>query len=671
MQVKTIGETSTLLAMSLLLPFGLCAGELPDGFRQVSYIQSSGTQHIDIDYTLKYGDSFVVEFLPLETPSSNLGVFGHRANATDKDSQNISCSYSSDGNIIADYYDTSSGSDDVMTYRIFRRMGSALNTYDRFVVYSSPLVRASYYGKGVSILDTYGGYNSAGYTRDFTCAGSAWIFAVSGYEGWAPARMRFFGLRVWRGSELACDIVPVVRISDDKPGVYDLARGRFFDNAASGEDFTASEAYFPEGYVELPSITGTGTQYINTGLNLRLPDESFEIVFAPILKPEGENARAGVFGAGNNSSYDKAFSVCCASDGSLFADRNTSDQAGGWHRHVVENVVFNRENWIVVTNAAAFSRVSTGYGKSSFAASTSVNASTAQTFTTVQTATIFASNGMSEWQKAAMRFKRARVMCRDYVVADMVPAKRSSDGKVGVYDLKRRLFLTNAAEEGPDFYEEGVSKFVEYLETDGATFSANNDNPGEAILLDYIPASNSVVKAKVMMRGDDRQGAVFCCRNDNSRDSFTLFYIPSSGGFRWDYNDVLVQYASNGSDVIRYLTASNTGLYVGGTRVLSKTPANYAPANRLMLFASYQATLPKVPKPTSNYAKCRLYSFKVYDGDDLSIDLHPCLNKEGEPGLYDNVSGRIYYNIISGTRFTPSDKEVPAPWQKALVIIVR
>ena len=66
MQVKTIGETSILLAMSLLLPFGLCAGELPDGFRQVSYIQSSGTQHIDIDYALKYGDSFVVEFLPLE-----------------------------------------------------------------------------------------------------------------------------------------------------------------------------------------------------------------------------------------------------------------------------------------------------------------------------------------------------------------------------------------------------------------------------------------------------------------------------------------------------------------------------------------------------------------------------------------------------------------------------
>lgn len=670
MYMKVTGGMSALLAMSLLLPLGLFAGELPDGFRHVSYIQSSGTQHIDIDYVLKYGDSFVVEFLPLETPSSSMGVFGHRANATDANSQNISCSYSAERNIIADYYDTSSGSDDVMTYRIFRRMGSALNTYARFVVYASPQVRASYYGNGVSILDTDGGYNTAAYTRDFTCAGSAWIFAVNGYEGWAPARMRFFGLRVWRGSELACDIVPVVRLSDCKPGVYDLVRGRFFGNAASGVDFTASEAYFPEGYVELPSITGTGTQYIDTGLKLRLPDESFEVVFAPIVKPEGQDARAGVFGAGNDSSYDKAFSVCCASDGRLFTDRNTSDTTG-WHRHVVENVVFNRENWIVVTNAATFSRVTTGYGKSSFEASTLVHTSKAQTFTTVGTATIFASNGMSEWQKAAMRFKRARVMCRDYMVADMVPVKRRADGKVGVYDLKRRLFLTNAAEEGPDFYEEGVSKFVEYLETDGATLHANDNKPGEAILLDYTPTSNSVVKTKVMMCGDDRQGALFCCRNDNSRDSFTLFYIPSAGGFRWDYNDVLVHYASKGSDVTRNLIASNTGLYVEGERVLQKTPANYTPANRLMLFASYQATLPKVPKPSSNYAKCRLYSFKVYDGDVLSIDLYPCLNKEGEPGLYDNISGRIYYNIISGTRFTPSDKEVRAPWQKKLAIVVR
>ena len=81
-----------------------------------------------------------------------------------------------------------------------------------------------------------------------------------------------------------------------------------------------------------------------------------------------------------------------------------------------------------------------------------------------------------------------------------------------------------------------VSNFVEYVETDG------NNAPGEYVLLDYTPSSNSVVETEVAIRDLKISHGIFCTRGSTSTDRpFTLFYVGNSG-LRWDYNRTTAEY---------------------------------------------------------------------------------------------------------------------------------
>ena len=61
-----------------------------------------------------------------------------------------------------------------------------------------------------------------------------------------------------------------------------------------------------------------------------------------------------------------------------------------------------------------------------------------------------------------------------------------------------------------------------------------------------------------------------------------------------------------------------------------------------------------------NKANARLYYMQIFQDGQLVRDFHPCL-KNGEPGLYDAVSGRIFYaaqgRLLAPPRITPMKKK--------------
>ena len=198
-----------------------------------------------------------------------------------------------------------------------------------------------------------------------------------------------------------------------------------------------------------------------------------------------------------------------------------------------------------------------------------------------------------------------------------------------------------------------VANYVEYIESDG-----NMTTPGEYVLLDYKPTSASVVEAEVAIRNLTTTHGIFCARgNSTTASTFTLFYIADKG-FRWDYNGVNTTQFENipATDVRHTIRCAPNGFWLDGVKssTITVAPVNYTPANKMMLFASYTCQPSATPTATGNYAKMRLYSFRAWDdnGATLRVDLYPCVDTDGVAALYDNVTGKIYYNKQSKKAFT-------------------
>ena len=217
-----------------------------------------------------------------------------------------------------------------------------------------------------------------------------------------------------------------------------------------------------------------------------------------------------------------------------------------------------------------------------------------------------------------------------------------------------------------------VARFVEYIETDGV-----GSTPGEYILLDYTPTSNSVVEADVAILTLDKTHTIFCSRASASSRLFTCFYV-SKEGFRWDYNTTQNKSGKklSAAGERHLIRCSRDGFEYDGTPAKDTTPADFVPGNQMTLFASYNnQAAPTTPTPNDNFAKMRLYSFKAWDdgGATLKVDLRPCVDTDGDAALYDCVTGRLYYNINASTSFTPSPTTVapPAPFADLAVVVAQ
>ena len=204
-----------------------------------------------------------------------------------------------------------------------------------------------------------------------------------------------------------------------------------------------------------------------------------------------------------------------------------------------------------------------------------------------------------------------------------------------------------------------VARVVEYIQTDGS-----GSTVGEYVLLDYKPTASSFVEMDIMFLSQSANQTLFCARGSKTTSStFTLFFMPGNG-FRWDYNRTSAQYeAGFGVNERHVIRCGPTGFWTDGVKsdTIKVSPTSYTPANKMTLFASYTASTTATPVPADNWANLRLYSFKAWDdnGETRKVHLRPCVDTAGVAGLYDLVSGKIYYNKRSGKAFTVSDTDTP------------
>lgn len=190
---------------------------------------------------------------------------------------------------------------------------------------------------------------------------------------------------------------------------------------------------------------------------------------------------------------------------------------------------------------------------------------------------------------------------------------------------------------------------------------------GQYLLLDdFAPSARATIVAHASLnRVSGGNMTVFCCRyGDLFKNTFTLFYVPGTG-FRFDYGNATkfsgpaVKNAAESFTIV----ASGTNYIVNGVSKATGAFADFIPGGGVCHLALFASNLNGDTSGLGNYADIKLYSFKVYDtvgGVDgvLARDLHPCVDTDGKYGLYDTVSGRIYYAGDGSFTISPVEVDV-------------
>ena len=229
-----LSTATAKLSITLVLGAGIAGSifaALPDDYQEITYIESTGTQHIMTDVVPTAATRIVVDFqmtrLHLSTDFSGSAKVAFYSGIQSGNGQLYFGVTSADqfqlvyGNKYQNVLATDEQGRDLGpdTERHVVEIGDGLQKFD---------------GKTVGLL----AYGSYGEKKLKFC-----LFKANTGSLVNPMWARVYSFRVYEGETLAHDYVPCYRKSDGRAGLYDTAEGvaegsRFLSNAATGDDFT-------------------------------------------------------------------------------------------------------------------------------------------------------------------------------------------------------------------------------------------------------------------------------------------------------------------------------------------------------------------------------------------------------------------------------------------------
>ncbi len=206
--------------------------QLPSGYTALRYIESTGTQYIDLGMPIGSTENITAKFVYLNSVGS--GWFG-AADGTDWRSPRFTFSYPSGYPSTFMIYSTANTNLNAMYY--YAGSPCAIGTPYIINWYGNPYKTAQLY-PNISWEVTY--------HEVYTPTRNAYLFYVNypGFEISATTRsMRIYYFRV----EGKLDLIPARRDSDGELGMYDLVSGTFLTNSGTGNFIAGPMIYMPSG----------------------------------------------------------------------------------------------------------------------------------------------------------------------------------------------------------------------------------------------------------------------------------------------------------------------------------------------------------------------------------------------------------------------------------------
>ncbi len=237
-----------------------------------------------------------------------------------------------------------------------------------------------------------------------------------------------------------------------------------------------------------------------------------------------------------------------------------------------------------------------------------------------------------------------------------IPARKN--GYVGLYDKAGGIFYSS--DSGTEFIAGAElprpAAMVEWVEADGSTSSSVAQQYVDTGVWGKLGLRSRV---DVALRENSGDHAILAARGAVSISNDLRLYMAYHYNKYFCYGDGKLREPKNlaPTNGVRYvfesdLSAASQSVTVNGTELNNGSftgTTQFTTDCTLALFANNHKGA-YVKNPTHS----RLYSAKIWDGDELLRDFAPCVADDGEAGLYDAVSGRVFKPI--GKAFNPDSQ---------------
>lgn len=243
--------------------------DIPSTYQRVEYIQSDTTQYIDTGYTQRSGSCFRIEVCPLQDPnlqSAQQVIFGNYVTTYRTQSYQV-CWYMNDQNIYQ------------FTFGIANTRYPA---YTYFTGYYDQDIVAHVYNNTIEIYDSNDENLLIKKTLNQSIGDGANTIAIfckhvdDHYDSKSKIKLRRFSIYSQLNSQnefddqyLVMDMYPVVRISDNVAGLYDVITETFFSSPV-GNDFIVGPDLYADTRINVKYNTGldvnSNNELINTGV---------------------------------------------------------------------------------------------------------------------------------------------------------------------------------------------------------------------------------------------------------------------------------------------------------------------------------------------------------------------------------------------------------------------
>ena len=370
---------------------------LPEGYTQLDYIASTGTQYIDTGIVPNQNTGFEIEFLSNNEISSTSGEFGAILGAREKSSVNELQ--------LTSYTTKDSGHNGTLRFGSTSYNANIIANEKNIISLKNKVYTSN------NVVQTVEG--------EFISPSTLSLFALNQNDTATQfGSVRIYSCKIYDGNKLVRDFVPCDY--NGEAGLYDLVYGLFYVNQGEGQ--FVKPVVLPSEYQPVEYIEGTGTQ-------------QFEIDFLP----------------NQDTSSKGKYQITDTSVGRmLFGSRTDSAKEfyglnwGGGTPYKYYNSYYNGA---LVAGAFIDDQVHTFEKRKRelYIDDTLIHTHTYTSNWTAKYKTrIFACNTggtVALWGIA--RIFWLQFFDGDRLAVDLIPCYRKSDGKIGMYDLVNDIFYTN------------------------------------------------------------------------------------------------------------------------------------------------------------------------------------------------------------------------------------
>lgn len=418
---------------------------LPPEYQEVEYIESTGTQAINLNLsdlgTVDYEGYLNYQFTALTEYCTILGSHYYDLLIRRNNNTTSLQGYVRGTGTTLNKTDAA----DLLQHRIYFKATSSLNT----VIFDGVTATSS----GATVTQSL----TANATDTVYLFGT-W---VSYLQYLASARVYSFWFK--KNNELIRYMIPCYRKADNKPGMYDLVNNEFYTNTGSGEFICGPVVKaLPKEYMSVDYLTGGNalTAYINTGIKI-LDTHKLEFKVAYNSGTTGWSAPFASYSAEANYTTRLTF----------YNSSTTTLSAWFLHRANTGGDSFNFSmragevlEGIMDYNSLLLKNLTTNSSIHKSLTHTTANADTG-------TLRLFSYTSNS---KALFDIYKFIIYNNNIPIRQFIPCLRISDKKPGMYDLVNDVFYIN----------EGSGEFIyslQNIEYDISSFSKNLTKHGSTI----------------------------------------------------------------------------------------------------------------------------------------------------------------------------------------------